>query len=285
MKAPKFKVEHTSRSVLTLKLDMKAGRDQWFLLTADRHWDNPDSDQAMQRKHLKEAKERGAWCLDFGDFFCAMQGKFDKRSDKSKLRPEHSKGDYLDSLVKTAAQEFAGENLLMIGEGNHESSIMKRHETNLVERLVERLKDKGNPFIHHGGFSGWVRFQIAEGGTNRKTINLNYHHGYGGGGPVTRDVIQTNRRAVYLPDAHIVVSGHTHDEWQVPIQRVRLSDQGALYTDEQYHVKIPSYKDEYKDGAGGWHIETGKPPKPKGAIWMRLWVVNHVPQYEFTRAK
>jgi hypothetical protein len=36
------------------------------------------------------------------------------------------------------------------------------------------------------------------------------------------------------------------------------------------HLKVPSYKEEYVDGYGGWHIERGGPPKPTGAVWLRL---------------
>jgi hypothetical protein len=31
-----------------------------------------------------------------------------------------------------------------------------------------------------------------------------------------------------------------------------------------------TYKEEYGAGEGGWHIETGKPPKPLGAWWLRF---------------
>ena len=45
---------------------------------------------------------------------------------------------------------------------------------------------------------------------------------------------------------------------------------GKIYHDEQLHLKVPSYKEEYVDGYGGWHIERGGPPKPTGAMWLRF---------------
>lgn len=89
---------------------------------------------------------------------------------------------------------------------------------------------------------------------------------------MTRGVIQTNRMAVYLPDADIICTGHTHDSWTVPIARDRLSEQGVQYRDEQIHIRTPGYKDEYADGHGGFHIEGGRPPKPIGAEWLRFFV-------------
>jgi len=50
-------------------------------------------------------------------------------------------------------------------------------------------------------------------------------------------------------------------------------------------VKLPTYKDEYGKGEGGWHIETGKPPKPLGAYWLRMFPVDGVVQFEVQRAR
>jgi hypothetical protein len=225
----------------------------------------------MEKRHLEQARERNAIIIDGGDLFCAMQGKYDPRSYKGDLKPEHKKGDYLDALVTTAADFYApyADLFAVMAPGNHETNISKRHETNLTERLVTMLNDRTGSKIKVGGFSGWIKFQMLLFG-QCMTINLWYHHGYGGDAPVTKGVIQTNRQAVYLPDAHIVATGHTHNEWQFPIPRLRLSNHGKVYHDEQLHLKVPTYKEEYRDGYGGWHIERGGPPKPTGAIWLRF---------------
>ncbi len=270
-----WKASSLHRNVVAVDIPYQAKKDWefWVLLTSDRHWDNPHSDQALQRRHLEQAKLRGAPVVDVGDLFCAMQGKYDKRSSKADIRPEHLDGNYLDRLVDTAAGFFSpyAQNLVVIASGNHEESISKNHETNLIERLVSQLNAGGRGNVTHGGFAGWVffRFRPSEGGPWR-TIRLHYDHGYGGGGPVTRDVIQSSRRAVYLPDADIVVSGHTHDQWALPITRARVSAAGKPFLDEQLHLKLPTYKEEYGDGFSGWHARRGAPPKPVGAVWLRF---------------
>ena len=122
-----------------------------------------------------------------------------------------------------------------------------------------------------GGDGGWVRFLFDWGGSGAtKAVLLNYSHGYGGGGPGTKGVILTNRRATYLPDAHLVVSGHIHERWTLDLQRVRINSGGKVYHDTQTHVVVPTYKEEYGDGYGGWHVERGAPPKPTGAAWLRF---------------
>ncbi len=271
-------IERSQRNVLTIRIPMERRVDweSWFLLSSDRHWDNPKSDHELQKAHLEQALEKDAGVLDLGDLFCAMQGKYDKRSNKSDVRPEHQDGDYLDSLVSTAADFFEpyATHMLLFASGNHEDAIRQRHETNLAERLVARLRDRVPECqAMHGGYSGFVRFLFHDGqagGKYRQSINLHYSHGHGGGGPVTKGVIQTNRRATYLPDAHIVCSGHIHEEWQVTLSRLRLGKTGRTHHDEQLHVCLPTYKEEYIDGASGWHARRGAPPKPIGAAWLRF---------------
>lgn len=266
-------IKEISRNVHEIIMNYKSGQEFWFLLTSDRHWDNPDSDLAMQEKHLKQAVERDALVIDTGDFFCAMQGKYDKRSDKSKLRPEHQRTDYLDALVKTSADWFSPyqDRFAVIGQGNHETAILKNHETDLTQRFVERLNGNNTHKVHVGGYSGYIKLRfLGQTGGAGKSLLIKYHHGYGGGGPVTKGVIQSQRQAVYDVDPDIVLSGHVHEQYIFPIEQVRLNDKGRIYQRTQYHVRIPSYKNEYKDGHGGWHIETGKPPKPIGAWWLNV---------------
>lgn len=261
------------------------GDEFQFLLRSDAHHDNPECDRRLEYAHLNEAVSRRAGIIDAGDCFCAMQGKWDKRADKSKLRPEHQSGDYLDKLVSTAAQEYGpyAKNWIVLGRGNHETGVLKRHETDLTERLVERLK-QANPLIQAGGYGGWVRFMFTRN-THGMSKVLHYYHGTGGGGPVTRGVIQTNRMAVFTPDADIVLTGHTHDQWMVPIARQRISDQGVLYHDEQLHVRTPGYKDGWGDGYGGWEVEKMLGPKPKGAAWLKFVLRRDYIDMEVTRAQ
>ena len=232
-----MKIERISPHVLDLTIEFKnrTDLDQWFLLSSDRHWDNPHSDRKLQKKHLEQAKERNAKILDFGDLFCVMQGKYDRRASKSNVRPEHQKDNYLDAVVNTAVDWFSpyADLFAMISEGNHESAIRRNH----------------------------------------------------GGGPVTKGVIQANRKAVYLPDADFCVSGHIHEQWLMTQPRERISSKtGRTYIDEQVHICLPTYKEEYLMGQD-FHRERGRPPKPLGAYWVRFYAERDDIKYEFIRAK
>lgn len=256
---------------ICVPMKRRADWEFWCLLSSDRHWDNPSSNLELQRKHLEEARQHDAPVIDNGDFFCVMGGKYDKRASKSLLRPEHQKDNYLDAVVNTAVDWFAphAEQFAVIGEGNHETSIRKRHETDLIQRLVGGLNAKTKSDIQACGYGSWVRFQFIDG-NSQQTVKLKRYHGHGGGGPVTKGVIQTNRRAAFLGNADIVFTGHVHEEWTLSTVQEELTHAGNVRHRKQLHVCSATYKDEYKDGSGGWHVETGKPPKPVGAMWLRF---------------
>ncbi len=290
-KGPRFSVAPVSANVLTVRLDgISAGWEQWVLLRSDAHHDSALSDQDFERRHLEEARARDALILDAGDLFDAMAGPGDRRAQREHMRNEHSRTDYFDRLVETAA-EFYGpyaDRLAVIARGNHEAAVAKHYATDLTDRLAYRLRTEHGGITQAGGYGGWVRFMLHIHKTIQRQIRLKYYHGSGGGGPVTRGVIQTNRQAVYLPDADIVLNGHVHENYYVAVPRERLTNDGQIYHDIQHHVRTPTYKDEYRDGGGGWHVETGKPPKAIGAVWMRLFLPRggqeHRVEVEFTSA-
>lgn len=258
-----------SGNTTIVRIQFKNAFEQSFLISSDRHWDNPKSNQELQRKHLEQAKKKRAGVIDLGDFFCAMQGKGDPRHDKSSVRPEHQVDDYLDSLIRTATVFFApyAKSFIRIAIGNHESAVHKRHETCLISRLTESLNLRTGSKIQTGGYSGWVMF-VFEGAGITEHKKLWYIHGHGGGGHSSKGTLQSAQHAAYVPDADICAMGHIHEEWSLTVPRTRLNDKGEQYLDEQVHICVPSYKEEYRDGSAGWHIERGGGPKPVGAVWL-----------------
>jgi hypothetical protein len=270
---PQFTVKATDRGVFLVKMSTNSFVDweQWILLRSDAHWDNPKCNRKLELKHLRQAVERRAGIIDAGDLFCAMQGKYDNRSDKSSVRPEHQNGRYLDSLVETAAEYYApfAHNFIVLGKGNHETAIIKRHETDLTVRLAERLNALTGSNILVGGYTGWIRFAISYHGRRHAKL-LWYTHGYAGGGPVTKDTIQFNRQVGYIENADFMMSGHTHDSWQMDNPKYRVSTSGKLRRRVVVGIKCPTYKDEYGAGEGGFAVEKGHPPKPLGAWWLKF---------------
>ena len=264
----KVEVSRPSSNVikLTVYTKNKAEAIMPIMFTADRHWDNPKSDRKLQIRHLERAREEGALVVDVGDFFCAMQGKGDRRANKGDLRPEHDKPNYLNALSQTSAEFFEpyADLFAVISQGNHETSVIKHKEYDLTERLVHDLNRAGGN-VQKGKYSGYIQVQFQSRHTSFSYL-VYYNHGSGGGGPVTKGVIQTNRRAAFVADADLCVSGHIHESWLVEVMRERVDVRAATcFIEPQYHLQLPTYKEEYTHE--GFHIEKGRPPKPLGA-WM-----------------
>lgn len=284
----KFTTEYKN-NVLTIRFDkIKSGWEQWVLLSADRHHDNLYCARELEKAHLEQAKAREALIFDFGDLFCAMQGKWDPRASKDVLRPEDKVDNYLDTIVAHAEEDYApyAENWMLMGRGNHDANILKRHGTDIVDALAHDLrKDHGSQVVA-GGYGGWVRFMFRIYDTTQQSVRLKYHHGSGGGGPVTKGVIQTNRQSVYLQNADIVVNGHTHDAWIVPISRESLNDAGVVERGLMHFIRTPGYHDEYfkSEGVKGFVQEKWHPPKPIGAVWLRFWLEGKKILFESTLA-
>jgi hypothetical protein len=274
--ANKYKVEQTSRNVLTVKFTRIAvGWEQWVMLRSDAHEDSPYCNRDLEEAHLSKAVSRNALVIDAGDLFCAMQGKYDPRSSMDDIRSEDVGEAYLDLIVEHAAERYEpyAKNFLLLGHGNHETSIRKRHGVDLTSNLVHRLNSMGGS-CHLGFYGGYVRFQFVIQQTRRTSRNLKYYHGKRGGtsAPVTRGTIDTNRQSVYLPDADVVLNGHNHNEYILAIARERLTRVGIVKRDLIRFVRTPGYKDEYADGARGFGVEQGGGPKPLGCAWMKFYL-------------
>lgn len=249
-----------------------ADDESTLFVTSDLHVDSICCDRSALFADIEEAKRRNALIMFIGDIFDAMNGRFDPRRNMDELRPEYRCENYFDKVVTDVAQLLSpyAANIALISDGNHELSILKHNNTNLTDRLVHELNTRYGGNIIHGGYGGWVRLQMKTHGSGYQTIRMKYFHGSGGEAPVTRGTIQTSRQAVYLPDAHIVVNGHSHNQYHLAIARERLSGRGTLFFDIQHHIRTPGYKQAYGDGSSGWDVMRGGVPKPLGGCWLQI---------------
>lgn len=262
-----MEVIKTAGNVLTIKNQIDKGYEQLFLLLSDIHFDSKECERKLLKKHLDEAKEFNAGILTFGDFFDAMQGKNDRRGLKTMLKERDITGGYFNNLIDEASEFFEPykQNLLLLGYGNHELSVLKHSDFDLVRELGRRLE------ISSGGFAGFVRFIFIMGKRSEGSYNLYYTHGSGGGGTMSMDILNHKRMSIWLGNADIVVSGHTHDTWVYKQTMRYVSIRGQLYDKPQYHIKIPTYKNETLPGDFGFLVEQGSPPKPLGGYWLKFY--------------
>ena len=245
-----------------------------YLLISDVHFDNPKCRRDVLKKHLDEAKRRGAKVLINGDFLCIMQGLTDKRHKKGDLRPEHLGNNYFDLVVEEAVEWWApyADILVWIGYGNHETSVIGKAEHDVLKAFVTLMNHTKGAKIQLGGYGGWLTFKMqASPNRGATSFSMFHFHGSGGGGPVTKGVIQDNRIMSMTDGADVIWHGHVHELYHHVNTKAIFDTRHNTATWKNVHViRTSTYKDEYDTGSKGWHVERGGTPKPLGGYWMKL---------------
>jgi predicted phosphodiesterase len=259
-------VEKIQRNVHLINLPTNAR----LAVLSDLHWDNPKCDRKQLKSHLEYCKENDIKIFVNGDFFCLMQGKYDPRRSKKDILPEHNKANYIDAVIEDAVQWWSpyADLLTVIGYGNHETSIVKNLETDPLQRFVDLLNYTNKSNVFTGGYGGWLVLRMeVRGGSMIKRIK--YFHGSGGGGIVTKGAINLTRALETYEGMDIFLLGHIHENWcRNDMRDVLEFNRGKkifeLKQKQIHHCITGTYKEEYEDGAFGWHVERGAPIKPTG---------------------
>jgi len=246
---------------------------QEFLLVSDLHWDNPHCDRGLLKNHLDEAVKRNAAIILNGDTYCCMGGKYDRRADKSLIRPEHNTDRYFDAIVDTSVEWFApyAKNILLIGYGNHETAIIKHGETDLLQRFASTLNYATGSAVQVGGYGGTIDIRVLHDTIRGVNFVVHYYHGSGGGGPVTRGVISDQRLLAGTEGYDLTWQGHVHELYyhQNIIHRYDRSTK-TLIQKPIHQLRTATYKEEWDGGYMGFHTERGRGPKPLGGYWLKL---------------
>jgi len=263
-----MKVTKHTKNIHELCLE---GKHVQVAMLSDIHWDNPKCDWDYLKRHLDYCVKENMPIMINGDMFCLMQGRGDKRSSKSDIRPEHNNSKYLDSVVETAVKWWSpyAHLLTVIGYGNHETAIIKWQETDILQRFVDLLNYTNNTSVQTGGYGGWFLIrQKYHGTTSEALTKVKYFHGSGGGGVVTKGAINLTRSLEMYEDFDVFTMGHIHENSSRNDVRETIknhSKTGVKIEHKDLHLMITgAYKEEYEDGSKGWHIERGAPPKPMG---------------------
>jgi hypothetical protein len=251
------------------------GKECKIAMLSDLHWDNPKCDRDLLKKHLDYCKEHNIPVMVNGDFFCLMQGRGDNRRNKSDIRPEHNNAKYLDSVVTTAVEWFEpyADILTVIGYGNHETGIIKWQETDILQRFVDLLNLKCNSNVQTGGYGGWLIIKLIEN-TKIFSTRIKYFHGSGGGGVVTKGALNLTRALELYEGCDVYTMGHIHENSARNDVRDTLNHnayKGYYVSHKPIHLMITgTYKEEYQEGAKGWHVERGAPIKPTGGRFLTI---------------
>lgn len=221
-----------------------------ILWMTDLHVDALSSRHDLIRAHIQRIRERGGAVILGGDVFDAMQGRRDPRSSKSRIRGELLADDYIDRLVPFAL-EVLGRDVPVVAVmyGNHELSVLKNQEVDLIKRLAREL----NAFV--GSYTQFFRLFFLSPQRMRllseQHIDIYATHGSGSGAPITLGTIQGSRRLM-MARADVYLSGHLHHGWIVAGAVEYVSASGDIQRKNVWIGQSGGYLDEGLHGSG-WY--------------------------------
>ena len=260
-----MKIKRISNDVTEIDLGtVRLGEERMICFSSDRHHDSLFALLDLESNHLDQARANNAIILDFGDLFDAMQTRGDPRANYALLKDKYKCAAYLDELVHHAIERYKpyADRFAVLAMGNHETAILDKLGTNLTQRLAKGLGEH----VQAMPYAGWMTIKARTPNHRVHKVNIYYNHGSGNGGLMSFGTLDVRRMASYLQDADIIVQGHTHDCYVLPLARERLGQK--VERSLTWHVRCPSYLDDF--ASRGWTARTGKPPRVHGCIWCVL---------------
>jgi predicted phosphodiesterase len=243
-----------------------------LLFLGDLHLDNSKTNRAAVKTLLDEAVARDALVVLLGDVFDVMQGYGDRRANLSALKKDYAEsGSYLGAVLDDVTKFLTpyARNIWVMLQGNHESSVARFAGIRIEQLLAANLTLAGGTPVTPG-YQTYAVVKLSHSSDNRvRDVPFWISHGYGGGGEVTKGVIQAQRRAVTYPDARFVISGHVHSSYYVAHEQWRLDRYYRPFAAEQEHYVVGTFKDEFSAGTG-YHVEKGRGPRLPSGWWAKF---------------
>ena len=232
------------------------------LFCSDIHLDSIGCKRNILKKHFDEIKKANGLIFIFGDLLDVMGSYGD---DIDPIFIQHGR-TYLD-LVAEFTIDFLkpyAQNIALISYGNHEKTINKFHNHDILRSIVWALNLDEGVNIQLGAYSGWVFIRMRNK-TASQICKIHYHHGFGGNAKRSKGMLDVQIEAMKYPDANILVRGHTHQKWFDPsTARMRVTQNGRIYKDKIKYIQSGSYVDGIGAGKSGWPVEKNFNPTDIG---------------------
>lgn len=211
-------------------------------LFSDMHKDSPDFDKNTFELHANYCLADNRYILTDGDLFDAILLKDQKRAVPHLI-------EHVDNQLNVKLEEMAHflypykDNILFIGRGNHEESILKYNGIDLIQMLVLMLNSNSKHKIQAGNYANFLRFSWVNGQNKSQAhYDIFAHHGAGGSAPVTKGMIDFSRLAKGV-NADLIWIGHKHQsivDYSDPIMFV--DQNGNVVLKNRQLIQTPSYQ-------------------------------------------
>jgi len=243
-------------------------------LTSDLHTE----DAAFDREFFIREFEGDADIFINGDVFSLILPSDRKRYRRGQ-DPFVQRDDFINEIVERTYELLRpyAARIRMIGVGNHEAEYIKRTGYDPVSGLITLLQKEGGKPILHGGYEGFIVFNLVrEDGNDVKKYTVFYNHGQGGSSEVTQGVISLMRRSYIRAD--LVWLGHEHRRNAVMLPtEIGVDREGNIYERVRKGVMTGTYlktfaqNDVGKDGyRGSYGAEKLRVPQMRGGVMLMI---------------
>lgn len=221
--------------------DAKAGKVIKLGLFSDVHFDSPDCDRETLKKHFDFCLKDGRYILINGDWFDAII-----LSDRKRSVP-HLIENTDNQLNKKLEESYEflkpyQKNLLFMGRGNHEESIIKYNGIDLLQMLTTMLNMGQEHKVLYGNYANFLRFTFKKKDRREFNYDMYIHHGSGGNAPVTKGIIDWSRIGKSV-NADLIWLGHRHNaiiDASDPV--LSIQPNGEILLKNRQCIQTPSYQ-------------------------------------------
>lgn len=221
--------------------DAKAGKVIKLGLFSDVHFDSPDCDRETLKKHLDFCLKDGRYILINGDWFDAIILSDRKRSVPHLIENTDSQ---LNKKLEESYEFLKPyqKNILFMGRGNHEESIIKYNGIDLLQMLTTMLNMGQEHKVLYGNYANFLRFTFKKKDRKEFNYDMYVHHGSGGNAPVTKGIIDWSRIGKSV-NADLIWLGHRHNaiiDASDPV--LSIQPNGEILLKNRQCIQTPSYQ-------------------------------------------
>lgn len=221
--------------------DAKAGKVIKLGLFSDVHFDSPDCDRETLKKHFDFCLKDGRYILINGDWFDAIILSDRKRSVPHLIENTDSQ---LNKKLEESYEFLKPyqKNILFMGRGNHEESIIKYNGIDLLQMLTTMLNMGQEHKVLYGNYANFLRFTFKKKDRKEFNYDMYVHHGSGGNAPVTKGIIDWSRIGKSV-NADLIWLGHRHNaiiDASDPV--LSIQPNGEILLKNRQCIQTPSYQ-------------------------------------------
>lgn len=222
---------------------LKAGQVIKVALISDPHMDSPDCDTEKLKSDLDYCKKDGRYILFDGDLVDAIIMSDKKRAVPHLITNTDNQLNVKLENIYNFLKPYQ-ENILFIGRGNHEESILKYNGLDIIEMLVTMLNMGQKHKILRGNYANFLRFTFKSEGKNKQKFcyDIFAHHGCGGSAPATKGMLDFGSLAKGV-NADLIWIGHKHNaliDYSTPI--MYIDENGNVVMKNRQCIETPSYQ-------------------------------------------